>query len=327
MGWEGPASDIDIRSLEALSERLQLLSGTTGEVHVDKKIFRLPESRARLTLKYSLGKLHVAQLECSLPKVKTGSNRNPLPLVEAMRVMRDVDEEAARYLFWEQPFQERGLYRIDATGHIRGVRNRWRILKSIGDLQGLPHPPQVRRDPRLGWAQSFACGPGSGSWKFIAYDKQAEIAHRMRWAKGAEQEMAHRDFPDSGELVRCELRLRKAELRRLQMPRAMDLREETLMQEHRRRFHEVGLGRSVMGMNHALQKIRRSSLSASDQTMLLGVLTCDLFGENPGLSDKCLRKHRKNARRLGIAIEDVQGIAEIVRLDYDRGIEVREAMS
>ncbi len=326
VAFRGSLDTVLVDRLERLErvESTETVDWRTGEIGIDRFIYLLP-SGGRFRITCQPGHPTFGTVEASLPKVATGSNFDPLPSVDALVVMRALYDEVGERARWKQSFLDQQLMRADATGHFTDVTQRDRLLTALAFLPvPLLPPTSLRHDTGRGGALTLSRGPGR-RWKMVTYDKEAEVAARATRAQGEKRAAAARDLARSRGVLRCELVLRRPVLRELCMDTVGQLDDSVLSVEHRRRFHQVGLGLSVAGMD----TIARKASMATDMTpqaraIMLAVLLYDFLGEESGLKDDVVRKYRKCARELGFAAESITDGGIPVRLDYDlaRQVEV-----
>jgi len=325
VAFSGPVSAVRDLSLTKL-DASHFADWDTGEITRDRTMFRL-RSGARLTITDGAGVRHQsATVEASLPKLVTGSNFDPLSVMQATFAMRSLYDEVAEGVRWEASFLSLRLTRVDATGHISGVTERDRLLRTMALLPVPRLPPtSLRNDDRRGGALTLARGPGR-RWKMVAYDKHAEVEARSSRSRGATKAAALRDLNRARGVLRCELVLRRPVLRALALDTIAQLDDDRLGREHRRRFHEVGLGLSIKDMGRIVREVVAvQNLKPQSQMMMLAVLLCDFYGEETGLKSDVVRKYRKHARALGFVPEAFAEQGPAVRLDYDLARQVREA--
>lgn len=319
----GEIRDIDASDLYSLDSS-RYVDWSTGAAKLDRTIFRLP-SGGRLTLRSRRG-LMTASIEASPSKLLRGSNFHPSTAAEVRAVMSHLYAEVGERGRWATRFGDMRLTRVDATGHIREVSQRDRLLRALATLPVPRNPPTaLRHDRARGGALTLSRGPGR-HWKLVAYDKEAEVAHRAARSRGATRAAAMRDLRHARGVLRVEVVHRTPVLRRLAVVTVGDLSDQVFAQQHRRRFDQVGLGLEIGGLMTAVRVAHEASnLTPQQRVMAMGVLLFDLAGVDTGLKPEIVSKHRRRARALGLAPEALDSAGPPVRLDYDtaRQVEVQ----
>lgn len=312
--WRGRVLDAELPSSTFWNQRR--LDASTGEVLLDKKMFRLPESGAIAIVRSRRGRPTSASIQASLPKETYGTNLECLQASEALENLVMIDEEAGHYLHWQDRLAERELTRLDLVGHFVGVEHRDTLLRGLEATIAPRHKSRLYNDPLRGGALTLQVRVGR-RFSVTLYDKEAEILHQIERARAKPTLDV---LAASKGVLRCEVRLHNTELASAGLGRVKGLEHIDLASIHMERFYRAGFDRKVSSLNHVIRNVHIGPLPTGEQRTLLYYLLCEALGQEPmALASRSRRKFRSLARAMGVAPVDLLD-SEPLFLDYGSGL-------
>lgn len=259
-----------------------------------------------------------AWVEFSAPKIATGSNVVSLPLDQALDVAREVYDEAGALVDWRDKFEHLRVGRLDLDRDFEEVEHQGPLLSALSKVRA-PYNPQTRYfpDPNKGGAVTLTRGPAA-RWLSTLYSKEAEAAHRHRYAQAHEKARTKADLEKARGRLRYELRLRPEAMGK-NLRLVQDLNEDDLTRLRRGYFDRVGYGLEVTGMQRAAAVVmEHEEWRVNTRLALLGWLMVESQGLPVEVHRNNAAKYRKRCEEAGVTAADLLDMASTsVRLDFD----------